>query len=444
MQKIILCLITVTLMLLGYTNRITAQNIAIYDDTLAYVQDTSAILDLNTTKKGFLLPRLTTIQQTALPNPGTGLMIFNKDRSLYMGNIGSASTPNWIPIGGLGVSSFRLQTGSSGTDFTINNVGDSVYTFNIPSASATNRGLITISTQTISGVKTFTDTIKATGGLRLSGLSSGSGTDSLLTINASGDIRKRSITDFINSTPESTLSFAEAFNFEDFAFDEYSGAAGPSIGGKNDNQYSFSPVINSGSTNGISNVDGTSALYTSYGAGNDYAGIHRLSTGTTSTGRVALGSADFANRLKVGGNVVLYETRVRFSALPVTGQLYNAYLGMSDLSATSTTAVSAGSTITNGVYFLLTSSGLQGVCRASSTSSTTSTTTITANTWYKLKAIVNSSSSVDFYVNGVQIGSTVTTNIPTSAVKFTFLLEKTSGTTAVNCDIDYIGWKMIR
>ena len=38
---------------------------------------TSAILDVSSTTKGFLLPRMTTTQRNAIPFPATGLMIFN-------------------------------------------------------------------------------------------------------------------------------------------------------------------------------------------------------------------------------------------------------------------------------------------------------------------------------------------------------------------------------
>ena len=39
--------------------------------------DASAILDLSSTNKGLLIPRMTTLQQTNLINPALGLMIYN-------------------------------------------------------------------------------------------------------------------------------------------------------------------------------------------------------------------------------------------------------------------------------------------------------------------------------------------------------------------------------
>jgi hypothetical protein len=59
-----------------------------------------------------------------------------------------------------------ITTGTSGTDFNIVSSGDT-HTFNIPSASATNRGLVTIASQSFAGIKTFNDAIKGEVGVLL-------------------------------------------------------------------------------------------------------------------------------------------------------------------------------------------------------------------------------------------------------------------------------------
>lgn len=51
--------------------------------------DSSAMLDISSTSKGLLMPRLTTAQMTAIANPATGLAVYNTDSSticIYMGS----------------------------------------------------------------------------------------------------------------------------------------------------------------------------------------------------------------------------------------------------------------------------------------------------------------------------------------------------------------------
>jgi hypothetical protein len=60
--------------------------------------DTSSILDVSSTSKGLLMPRLTTTERDNITLPATGLMIFNttlKDGQL---NTGTPSAPIWIGV----------------------------------------------------------------------------------------------------------------------------------------------------------------------------------------------------------------------------------------------------------------------------------------------------------------------------------------------------------
>ena len=52
-------------------NKLLSQNVAINADGSA--PDGSAMLDIKSTTKGLLIPRMTTVQRTAIPAPAIGL-----------------------------------------------------------------------------------------------------------------------------------------------------------------------------------------------------------------------------------------------------------------------------------------------------------------------------------------------------------------------------------
>ncbi|MCX6140392.1 MAG: hypothetical protein NTX15_06115 [Candidatus Kapabacteria bacterium] len=78
--------------------------------TLAYAQstdnvgidtaspDNSALLELNSTSKGLLVPRMTLAERDALPQPSTGLLIYNLTSGSFQYNFGSKSAPNWVTV----------------------------------------------------------------------------------------------------------------------------------------------------------------------------------------------------------------------------------------------------------------------------------------------------------------------------------------------------------
>ncbi|MBI4647565.1 MAG: hypothetical protein HY738_13490 [Bacteroidia bacterium] len=59
-----------------------AQNVAITDDD-GYIAHPSAMLDVKSLTKGFLTPRLTTVQRTVISSPATGLLVFDSDLNSY-------------------------------------------------------------------------------------------------------------------------------------------------------------------------------------------------------------------------------------------------------------------------------------------------------------------------------------------------------------------------
>jgi hypothetical protein len=147
----------------------------------------------------------------------------------------------------------------------------------------------------------------------------------------------------------------------------------------------------------------------------------------------------------LGANECSFEFRVRFPILAIaSGVNYISYLGLTNL----THLNFASTQVTDGVYFTYTSAGIVGTCENSSSVTNTTAFTPTANTWYKLKFVVNAAGNrVDFYVNGSKLGTAITTTIPTSTtgLKIVGYIEKVSSTSSPRTvDIDYITWKMLR
>ncbi|MCF7561097.1 hypothetical protein L3X39_10660 [Sabulilitoribacter multivorans] len=60
--------------------------------------DPSSILHVESTDKGVLIPRLTTLQIAAITNPAHGLMVFNTDTDEFVFNIGTTLSPIWNEI----------------------------------------------------------------------------------------------------------------------------------------------------------------------------------------------------------------------------------------------------------------------------------------------------------------------------------------------------------
>jgi len=135
---------------LTLSTKTIAQNIAI--NATGSLPDTSAMLDISSTNKGFLAPRMTTTQQNAIPLPANGLLIFNTTDNILKVNTGSSVIPVWTPLAtgsgtainslnGLTGTTQTFATGTTGTDFGISSSG-TAHTFNLPTASATNRGAL--------------------------------------------------------------------------------------------------------------------------------------------------------------------------------------------------------------------------------------------------------------------------------------------------------------
>ncbi len=89
MKKIIFL---ITLLSLFYTG-ITQAQIAVNEDNS--LPDASALMDIKSTNKGLLIPRMTTAERAAIPMPATGLMVYdNTTNSFWYYNVSA-----WTEIG---------------------------------------------------------------------------------------------------------------------------------------------------------------------------------------------------------------------------------------------------------------------------------------------------------------------------------------------------------
>jgi hypothetical protein len=80
------------------------------------VAHASAILDLTSTNKGMLLPRMSTAQRTGIPAPANGLLVYDTDMSAFMFYNGTA----WGGVNGNGAGEWNI----SGNNIFNNNSGN--------------------------------------------------------------------------------------------------------------------------------------------------------------------------------------------------------------------------------------------------------------------------------------------------------------------------------
>jgi hypothetical protein len=104
---------------LGILPNLFSQNVSI--NSTGSLPDTSAMLDVSSTTKGFLTPRMTTVQRDAIILPATGLTIFNTTLVAYQVNVGTPAIPVWSTLGT--TTDAWSTTGNSGTTAAANFIG---------------------------------------------------------------------------------------------------------------------------------------------------------------------------------------------------------------------------------------------------------------------------------------------------------------------------------
>ncbi|MEO6327405.1 MAG: tail fiber domain-containing protein [Ginsengibacter sp.] len=120
-------ILTLLVMLhLAILPKLFSQNVAI--NSTGNMPDTSAMLDVSSTSKGFLAPRMTTAEQSGIVLPATGLAVFNTTVNAFQVNTGTPLSPIWSSlitsttanawsIGGNGVASAQNIGTTTNFDF---------------------------------------------------------------------------------------------------------------------------------------------------------------------------------------------------------------------------------------------------------------------------------------------------------------------------------------
>jgi len=81
--------------------QLPAQTVIVTDDNTYVTGQASSVLDVKSTSKGFLAPRMTIAQRTAITSPADGLLVYQTDavKGFYYYN-----TSTWTMLGSGGSS----------------------------------------------------------------------------------------------------------------------------------------------------------------------------------------------------------------------------------------------------------------------------------------------------------------------------------------------------
>lgn len=318
----------------------------------------SAQLDISSTARGLLIPRMTSTGINAIANPAKGLMVYDSLLNQLMVNIGSATAPNWQTI--VFNSGWSL-TGNSGTNPAnqfIGSTDNQALRFRINNTSAGELhpsgnifwglGAGQNNTTAYSNVAMGTDALKNnTTGLQLTAIGDSAlfnnnptvvfngfsntavGYQSLFS-NATGNYNTSIGALSLNAN---TTGYYNTAVGEQALLENTTGSDNTAMGGyalKNNNSGNENTAIGSealsGNTSGNYNTAvGYQSLWRNTGSENVAIGLHSMIFGGAGSYNVAVGNAAMFHN---SGNIASYNTAVGQGALySTTNSQYNTAVG---------------------------------------------------------------------------------------------------------------------
>jgi len=204
--------------------------------------DASAILEMKSSNKGILLPRLSGINRGSILLPAKGLLIFNLDNNSVEVNSGTPSAPNWISVTG--------ATGSQGL------TSVALGPFNV--ASGINASGVGGTYNTATGLNSSTTggTYNIATGINASTI--GGSLNQATGINSSALGGTENLADDLNSTTiGGTLNVASGINSSVIggSTNTASGINASVVGGTTNLAYAINSTVMGGNTNQANGID---------------------------------------------------------------------------------------------------------------------------------------------------------------------------------------------